>query len=69
MLLRVFRKQWRVLVSFKLIINNLALYNGSIILGTDEARIIKEVISYNKIQRQVIKEKYFTMYGHVRDFL
>ena len=36
-------------------------------LGTDEARIIKEILAFNKAQRQVIKEKYFTMYGHVSE--
>jgi annexin A7/11 len=33
-------------------------------IGCDEKRIIKEIISLNNEQRQVVKEKYKSMYGH-----
>jgi annexin A7/11 len=32
--------------------------------GTDEKRIIKEIIAHTNVQRQLIKEKYQSMYGH-----
>jgi len=32
--------------------------------GTDENRIIKELLLHNKAERQLIKDKYFTMFGH-----
>ena len=33
-------------------------------IGTDEKRVIKEIISLNNHQRQIVKEKYKLMYGH-----
>ena len=33
-------------------------------IGTDEKRIIKEIIEHTNAQRQLIKEKYQNMYGH-----
>jgi len=33
-------------------------------LGTDEARIIRELCSHNNFERQEIKKRYITMYGH-----
>ncbi len=32
--------------------------------GTDEKTIIKEIINHTNAQRQLIKEKYQSMYGH-----
>lgn len=32
--------------------------------GTDEKRIIKEIIGHTNVQRQQIKEHYQKMYGH-----
>ncbi|CAF0932991.1 unnamed protein product [Brachionus calyciflorus] len=31
--------------------------------GTDESRLIKEIVSHNNAQRQMIKQKYLTMFG------
>ncbi len=36
-------------------------------IGCDEKRIIKEILSLNNDQRQVVKQKYQTMYGHALD--
>ena len=36
-------------------------------VGTDEKRIIKEIIEHTNAQRQLIKEKYKVMYGHTLD--
>lgn len=36
-------------------------------LGTDEDRLIKEIVSHSNSQRQLIKEKYLTLYGKVRN--
>ena len=33
-------------------------------IGTDEKRVIKEIISLNNNQRQIVKEKYKLMHGH-----
>ena len=33
-------------------------------IGCDEKRIIKEILSLNNDQRQVVKHAYQTMYGH-----
>ena len=33
-------------------------------IGTDEKRIIKEIITLTNGQRQIVKEKYQNMYGH-----
>jgi hypothetical protein len=33
-------------------------------IGCDEKRIIKEILSLNNDQRQTVKHKYQTMYGH-----
>ena len=33
-------------------------------IGTDEKRIIKEIITLTNGQRQIVKEKYKNMYGH-----
>jgi hypothetical protein len=33
-------------------------------IGCDEKRIIKEILSLNNDQRQLVKQKYQTMYGH-----
>ena len=33
------------------------------LLGTDEDRIIRELMAYTTIQRQLIKSKYFALYG------
>ena len=33
-------------------------------IGTDEKRVIKEIISLNNHQRQIVKEKYKLMHGH-----
>lgn len=35
-------------------------------IGTDENRIIREVIAYNNRQRQLIKSKYLVITGNVR---
>jgi annexin A7/11 len=32
-------------------------------IGTDEKRIIKEMLAFSNAQRQVIKDKYYNMYG------
>jgi hypothetical protein len=34
-------------------------------IGTDEARLIKEIIGHNNAQRQLIKKQYLTLYGKV----
>ena len=34
-------------------------------IGTDEARLIKEIVSHKNEQRQLIKQKYMTLYGQV----
>lgn len=34
-------------------------------LGTDEARVIKEITSHKNGARQLIKQQYLTMYGRV----
>ena len=34
--------------------------------GTDEARLIKEIVNHRNADRQLIKAKYMTMYGKVR---
>lgn len=34
-------------------------------LGTDESRLIKEIINHSNSERQSIKEIYLTMYGKV----
>ena len=33
--------------------------------GTDEARLIKEIVLHSNAQRQLIKQSYMTMYGKV----
>lgn len=33
--------------------------------GTDEKRLIKEIVSHTNGSRQIIKQKYITMYGKV----
>jgi hypothetical protein len=33
-------------------------------IGTDEKRIIREIIEHTNAQRQLIKQKYQIMYGH-----
>ena len=33
--------------------------------GTDESRLIKEIVSHTSGQRQMIKDKYLAMYGKV----
>lgn len=35
-------------------------------IGTDEARIIREVAAYNNTQRQLIKSKYLVLTGKVK---
>ncbi len=34
-------------------------------IGTDEARLIKEIVGHNNAQRQLIKQKYMSLYGKV----
>ena len=34
-------------------------------IGTDENRLIKEIVTHSNGARQLIKEKYLTMYGKV----
>ena len=34
-------------------------------IGTDEARLIKEITGHNNAQRQLIKQQYLTLYGKV----
>ena len=36
-----------------------------LILGTDESRIIKEIVKHSNGNRQIIKAKYLTMFGKV----
>ena len=33
-------------------------------IGTDEKRIIREISSITNAQRQIVKDKYLSMYGH-----
>ena len=35
-------------------------------IGTDENRIIREVLAYNNKQRQLIKSKYLVLTGNVK---
>jgi hypothetical protein len=34
-------------------------------IGSDKERIIKEIVSHPNAFRQLVKEKYFTLYGKV----
>lgn len=43
------------------------LYNGMKGLGTDENALVEVFGIHNNAQRQVIKEKYKTMYGKVNN--
>jgi annexin A7/11 len=36
-------------------------------LGTDEDRLIREIVSHSNAQRQLVKAKYLTLYGKVRN--
>ena len=42
-----------------------SLYKSMKGLGTDESRLIKEIIENNNFTRQLIKRQYLTMYGKV----
>ena len=36
-------------------------------IGTDEKSLIKEIVSHNNAFRQLVKEKYMTLYGKVNN--